>query len=200
MPKAGFDYGSKIPGPQEGYKQIAQTAEDEVTKALAFVTRPDDLIVRAAEIVRQADAEIGLHIDDRDQALASLWFYERRLGLAKTIGVTATAYREILAKAMFGDPKHPLPDADSPEELTQLARTAGVPRVKDAEDKIIEPSVIVAKARARRGVAVRFMQEAIWALSQSPYDWSPEKIAEHVGVTRKLIYRQRAAAMKRRGL
>lgn len=98
---------------------------------------------------------------------------------------------------MFDDPKHPLPDADSAEELVRLAEEAGVERIEDAAEKVLEPAVTVAKARARREIGVRFMQEAVWALSQPPYDWKPEQIAKHADVTRDLIYKQRAAAKKR---
>lgn len=72
MPKAGIKYGKRVPGPKEGYETLTQAAKDDVARTLAFVARPEDLVVRAAEVVRQADAEIALHVDDRDQALAHL--------------------------------------------------------------------------------------------------------------------------------
>jgi hypothetical protein len=147
--------------------------------------------------VRQADAEIALHVEDRNNAVASLWFYEQVLGLSNAIGVTPNAYREILSKAVFGDPTRQLPDIDSNEGLVAFAEQAGVPRIEGAADKVLEPARVVAAARARRKAAVRFMQEAVLALSEAPYDWTPDKIAEHAGVARSLIYKQRAAARKR---
>ncbi|MFK0159037.1 hypothetical protein ACIQVK_44085 [Streptomyces sp. NPDC090493] len=204
MPKAGKTYGPRITAPN--YAQIDQTAERQVLKELglerpedAVTARPDDLIVKAARILEQADAEVALHLDERDEALAHLWFYEQRLGLSKTVGLTNMGYRHVLAKMMFDDKRHPLPDGPN-EELVQAAEAAGIKRVENAEEKLLKTAPIVHAARARRDVAVRFMQEAVFALSEKPYGWTPEQIAEHAGVERNLIYKQRAAARKRRGL
>jgi hypothetical protein len=205
MPKAGIKYGPRIPAPD--YARIGKDAKAYVMSALGawrpedLVTkRPDDLVVKAAEIVGQADAEIALHIDERDQALAHLWFYEQRLGLAKTVGLTNTSYRYALARTMFGDKMHPLPETETNADLVRVAEQNGIKRVRDAEEKLLETAPIVYAARARREAAVRYMQEAVLALSQPPYDWSPERIAEHAGVERDLIYKQRAAARRRHGL
>lgn len=205
MPKAGIKYGKRIAAPD--YPRIAKDAEKSVMQALGIARsedlvakQPADLVVKAAEVVRQADAEIAVHIDERDQALGHLWFYEQRLGLAPTAGLTAMGYRQALAKLMFGDKKHSLPDVPSNEELVQAAEEAGIPRVDNAEQQLLETAPIVYSARERRNLAVRFMQEAVFALSQEPYGWKPEKIAEHAGVTRDLVYHHRAAARKRRGL
>lgn len=205
MPKAGITYGPRIQAPN--YAQIDKAAEQEVLKVLGLrrpedlvAARPDGLVVKAWGIVEQADAEIALHLDERDQALAHLWFYEQRLGLSKTAGLTNMGYRSALARLMFGDKQHPLPVASSNTELVQAAEEKGIERVADAEGKLLKAAPIVYAARARREIAVRFMQEAVLALSQEPYGWTPERIAEHVGVHRDLIYKQRAAARKRHGL
>ena len=205
MPKAGTTYGPRIQAPN--YAQIDEAAEQEVLKVLGLrrpedlvAARPDGLVVKAWGIVEQADAEIALHLDERDQALAHLWFYEQRLGLSKTAGLTNMGYRSALARLMFGDKQHPLPVASSNTELVQAAEEKGIERVAGAEGKLLKAAPIVYAARARREVAVRFMQEAVLALSQEPYGWTPERIAEHVGVHRDLIYKQRAAARKRHGL
>ncbi|SEE82372.1 hypothetical protein SAMN05216483_6662 [Streptomyces sp. 2131.1] len=206
MPKAGKTYGPRIPAPN--YAQIKKDSKDEVLKKLglerpedAVHVRPEDLIVKAAGIVAQADAEIALHLDERDQALAHLWFYEQRLGLAATVGLGNMGYRQALATVMFGNKKHvhELPTGNG-EELIQAAEAAGIERVEGAEEKLLEAAPIVFAARARRDLAVRFMQEAVFALSEQPYGWKPEKIAEHADVERNLIYKQRAAARRRRGL
>lgn len=208
MPKAGIKYGPRIKGPD--YTQIAKDAETTALKALGLNperpedliarVRPDDLVVKAAEVVRQADAEIALYQGERDRALAHLWFYEQRLGLAGTVGLSPLGYRRNLAATVFGNKNHPLPDAETNDELIRFAEEAGVERVENAEAKLLEAAPIVYAARARRDVAVRFMQEAVLALSQPPYDWSPDRIAEHAGVSRTLAYKQRAAARKRHGL
>ncbi|MFF9901296.1 hypothetical protein [Streptomyces longispororuber] len=218
------DWEAKIPGPD--YKEMIKSAKREVIADLAAIAQPDRnfqrrvrragadpdvlldavtgpfsqpdvVLVRAVGVIRQADAEIGAHVDDRDQALAHLWFYERRLMLQDTIGVTVNAYRQILAKALYGDSRRPLPSTSSAQELKEIAEAAGIPRIENAADKILEPAAIVAKARARREVGVRFMQEAVWTLSEPPYDWSPDKTAEHADITRKQVYNSRDAARRR---
>ncbi|MFJ4084939.1 hypothetical protein ACIP2Z_39100 [Streptomyces iakyrus] len=206
MPKANKEYGPRIPAPN--YDQISKDAERQVLKELrlerpedAVHARPEDLVVKAARILEQVDAEVALHLDERDQALAHLWFYEQRLGLAKTAGLGNMGYRQALATVMFGNKKHvhELPTG-SGEELVQAAEAAGIERVENAEEKLLETAPLVYAARARREIAVRFMQEAVFALSEKPYGWKPEEIAEHAGVDRNLIYKQRAAARRRRGL
>jgi len=206
MPKAGITYGPRIKAPN--YDQITADAKAEVLKALGLERpedlvakmRPDNLVVKAWEVVHQADADLGAYLDDRDEALAHLWFYEQRIGLSKTAGLSNMGYRQALATVMFRDKKRPLPVAASNEELVQAAEEAGVQRVDDAEEKLLKSAPIVYAARARRDVAVRYMQEAVLALSQSPYNWTPEQIAEHVGVHRDLIYKQRRTARQRHGL
>lgn len=204
MPKAGKTYGPRIPGPN--YAQIKKDAKEQVLKELglerpeeAVHSRPEDLVVKAAGIIRQADAEVALHLDERDQALAHLWFYEQRLGLANTIGLGNMGYRQALATVMFGSKNHvhELPTGSS-EELAQAAEAAGVKRIKNAEEQLLKTAPIVYAAHARRDVAVRIMQESVFALSEKPYNWTPEQIAAHAGVDRKLIYKQRSTARKRR--
>ncbi|MFF8399860.1 hypothetical protein [Streptomyces sp. NPDC016172] len=190
---AGMTYSKKRVKASD-FKAIREREERAVKDELGGITRPDDRIERAAEIIRQADAEIALHVEDRDNAVASLWFYEQVLGLAVAIGVTPTAYREILSKALYGDPKKQIPVGTSAEKLTRLAEEAGIKRVPDAAEKLPELARIVAAARARRSTAVVFMREAALALSEEPYGWSGEKIAEHAGVGKKLIYQQQRTA------
>ncbi|GHH22283.1 hypothetical protein [Streptomyces lanatus] len=205
MPKAGITYGPRIQAPD--YAQIDETAEQEVLKGLGLqrpedlvAARPDGLVVKAWGIVEQADAELGAYLDERDRALAHLWFYEPRLGLARTAGLSTMGYRGAIARVVYGDKKHPLPEVQSNEALAKLGKELRVKQIKDAEAKLLEVAPIVYAARARRELAVRFMQEAVLALSQEPYGWTPDQIAEHVGVHRDLIYKQRAAARKRHGL
>ncbi|MEU5748181.1 hypothetical protein ABZ804_21915 [Streptomyces sp. NPDC047726] len=204
MPKGGLKYGKRIAAPD--YAQIAEDAKKSVMQSLDIKKpedlvskRPDDLVVKAADVVRQADAEIAVYIGERDQALAHLWFYEQRLGLARTSGLALMGYRHALAKLMFGDKTHPLPDVPTNEQLVRAAEEAGIERVDDAEAQLLKAAPIVYAARKRRTLAVGYMQEAVFALSEPPYGWTPERIAEHAGVARELVYQQRAAARKRHG-
>ncbi|MDI3101948.1 hypothetical protein QJ054_33480 [Streptomyces sp. AN-3] len=208
MPKAGITYGPRIKAPN--YEEISEAAEKDVLKALGLErpedlvakARPDDLVVKAARVLEQADAEIALHLDERDQALAHLWFYEQRLGLAKTAGLSNVGYRQALARLLFGNKKQPLPTAESNEELIRIAEEAGVAELRSdvAEEQLLKTAAIVYAARARRDVAVRFLQEAVLALSQPPYGWTPDQIAEHAGMERSEVYKRREAARKRHGL
>ncbi|MEU2969039.1 hypothetical protein ABZ687_29180 [Streptomyces ardesiacus] len=206
MPKAGITYGPRIAAPD--YEEIGKKAERQVHKAMGL-SGPEDLVskvraeepaVKAWRIVEQADAELGSYLDERDQALAHLWFYDPRLGLARTAGLSTMGYRGAIARIVYGDKKHSLPEVRSNEELARVGKKLGVERVENAEARLLEAAPIVYAARTRRAVAVRYMQEAVRALSMPPYEWTPDQIAEHVGVERALIYKQRDAAMKRHGL
>ncbi|MFG2986197.1 hypothetical protein ACGFYQ_33935 [Streptomyces sp. NPDC048258] len=198
MPRRPGTYSNrKITAPD--YASIRKAEEDAVKDTLGALSRPDDRVERAAAIIRQADAEIAAHVGDRNAAVASLWFYERVLGLPKVLGVYPTAYREILAKALYGDAKRPLPpETLSTAEVAQLAEEAGVPHIEDAAEKLPELARIVAAAQARRKTAVPFMQEAAFALSEEPYGWDADRIASYAGVSRRLIWEQWDAVKKRR--
>ncbi|GAA5070726.1 hypothetical protein [Streptomyces similanensis] len=205
MPRAGIKYGS-IAKPD--YTALRQEAEQAAMAALGLErpedavgkVRPDDLVVKAADAVRQADAELALHQDERDAALTSLWFYDPRYGLVESSGLGTMAYRDAIAKRVYGDKKHKLPAAESNEELARVGRELGVTQLEDAEEKLLESAPITFQARIRRSIALRYMQEAVFALGRPPYNWKPEKIAEHAGVTRKLVYKHRDTAAKRHGM
>ncbi|MER6616331.1 hypothetical protein [Streptomyces xantholiticus] len=206
MPKAGITYGPPIEAPD--YEEIKKAAEKQVHDVIGFKRsedvfdkiRPENPAVKAAQVLEQADAEIALHLNERDQALAHLWFYDPRLGLARTAGLSTMGYRGAIARVVYGDKKHALPEVVSNEALAMIGKRLGVKRVEDAEAQLLKAAPVVYAARARRDVAVRFLQDAVLALSLPPYEWAPERIAEHAGVHRDLIYKQRAAARKRHGL
>lgn len=205
MPKAGITYGTRIKAPD--YTEIGARAEKQVLEDLGlkrgedFVNaRPDRLVVKAARIVEQADVDLGAYLDERDQALAHLWFYDPRLGLARAAGLSTMGYRGAIARVVYGDKKHPLPKVESNEELARLGEELGVKHVEYPEATLLKTSQIVYAAHARRKKAVYFMQEAVLILSEPPFDWTPDKIAAHAGVERELIYKQRSAASNRRGL
>ncbi|MEU6756037.1 hypothetical protein [Streptomyces sp. NPDC046685] len=208
MPKAGTYSTSKTRKIQvPDYITLRANAEREVKDELGGFARPDDRVARAAEIIRQADVEIATHIDDRDAAAASLWFYEHTTGLARILGLYPTAYRSILYKALYGvhwqgwkegDPfPKELPTNLSREELVSLAEQQNVPRIEDAAQRLPELARVVAVAKARRAAAMPFMQDAALALSEPPYDWDGEKIANHAGIAVSLVWAHWAAARKR---
>lgn len=197
MPKASGYTHHDLDVPD--HASIRKAAQDEVSDELGRLARPDDRVERAAAIIRQADAEIITHVNDRDAAAASLWFYEGVRGLARVLGVYPTAYREILARALYGDGKHPLPTKLTAAERVRIAEEAGVPRVEDARRKLPRLARIVSDAKARREAALPFMQDAALALSEEPYGWDGQRIAEHAGVSTTLIWTHWKMARKRRG-
>ncbi|MFI6142405.1 hypothetical protein ACIBCC_29965 [Streptomyces griseus] len=222
MPQAGFTYSSTRITPPD-YKKIVEDAEKDARRVIASrirkalrpanpgVTlpapillnaslRPDLLLVEAANVVRQADAEIALWSDERNKALGSLWFYDQVLGLDQASGVTKTAYREILSKVLFGDAKVPLPATENNNELEILAESRGVAGLphEEAIALLLEAAPLVVAARARRRVAVVYLQDAALALSEPPYEWDPDRIADHADIARKLVYKLKDAAAKRR--
>ncbi|MFI5990378.1 hypothetical protein ACIBAC_00790 [Streptomyces sp. NPDC051362] len=206
MPKAGIKYGPRIPAPD--YAKIGEQAERQVLKELGLeraedlvtMARPDKLLVKAWDCLQQADAELAAYLSDRNKALAHLWFYEQRIGLAKTAGLQIITYRQVLSQLLYGDKKRPQPANLTNEELVQAAEAAGVERVEGAEEQLLATAPIVYAARMRRDMAVRYMQEAVFALSEEPYGWSPDRIAEHAGVHRDLIYKHRRTARQRHGV
>ncbi|MCX4976484.1 hypothetical protein [Streptomyces sp. NBC_00620] len=188
-----------LEGPIPNYVRLRREAQQAVSNELGIIARPDVRIGLAADIIRQADAEIGLHSDERNAALASLWFYDhiQAVSLGHAIGVNRNAVREILSSVAYGDAKKPLPPRMTDEELTELGEQLGVQRVESAAERLPSLGRIIEKAKARRGRAVRFMQDAALALTEEPYGWDPARIADHAGVQRRLIYKHLAAAKQR---
>ncbi|MFB6629972.1 hypothetical protein ACFCWY_08760 [Streptomyces sp. NPDC056362] len=203
MPKAGVTYGPRIPAPD--YAEIDKQAAEEAREALGLNLPPQNLMTmgadevfdRSSRIVTQANAELAMYLEERDQALAHFWFYEPRRFLAQTAGLSYMGLRGAITKLVYGDKKHPLPDVESNEELVRIGEELGVRRVKDAEEQLLNASKIVRAAHQHRKEAMPYMQQATLALSKAPYNWTPERMAEHAGVDRKLIYNMRTAALKR---
>lgn len=195
------------------YPRIRKDAEDAVRDELGSLARPDDQVERAAEIIRQADLEIAAHVDDRNKAAASLWFYDRTRGLNKVMGLATTAYRTALYQTLYGiDPRSrkdtdpfpavlPTTQGEQAEDLAKIAEEAGIPRLEreEAGQRLPELSRIVTAAAARRASALEFMQDAELALSEEPYGWDGYRIAEHAGVSVQLVWKHWTVARKRRG-
>jgi hypothetical protein len=197
MPRIANKLSLTIPD----YDEIRAAADTAVRNELGAIARTDDRIVRAAEKIRQADAEIALHIEDRNSALASLYFHDLYEGahLGLMAGITKNAVREIQSMAVYGDPKRRLPARMTDEELQAIARKAKVPHIKKAPGATLRNnSEIIEAARARRRAAVVFMRNAALALSEEPYNWDGGRIAEHAGVAKRLIWQQQATARKER--
>ncbi|MFG2408809.1 hypothetical protein ACGFR8_31585 [Streptomyces brevispora] len=160
----------------------------------------DDRIELAAHIIRQADAEVALHADERNNALASLFLYDHYEGtqLGLMAGVTKNAVRSILAQVVHGNSRQTLPPRMTEEEMTRLAREYNVPHItKSPGQKLRSAGIVIETAYARRGVAVTAMQDAALALQET--GTSLVEIARMAGVSRKLVWQHVAASRKRRG-
>ncbi|MEK8174224.1 hypothetical protein NKH77_50325 [Streptomyces sp. M19] len=59
-----------------------------------------------------------------------------------------------------------------------------MPHVKDAADRLPSLSATVSVAVARRKTAMPFLQDAALVLTEAPYEWVTDRIAELGDVTR----------------
>ncbi|MER6109317.1 hypothetical protein [Streptomyces hirsutus] len=195
MPRIAKRLGLVVPD----YKRIREDAAAPVESELRKFRRPDRHLEVAADIIRQADAEIALHVDDRNAALASLYLHDHYEGhqLGRLAGVTKNAVREILSEAVYGDPKKMLPPRMTEEQMTQTALEHNVPHItKSPGDTLRSSGEIIEAAKARRSVAVRWMQDAVLKLSEEGRENA--EIAQMAGGSRKLIWQHLQAAQRRR--
>ncbi|MCD9904568.1 hypothetical protein LUR56_39840 [Streptomyces sp. MT29] len=181
------------------YEQIREDARRTVRRELAERTRLDNRIELAAHIIRQADAEIALHADERNSALASLFLHDHYEGtqLGLMAGVTKNAVRGILGQVVYGNSRETLPPRMTEEEMTALAREHEVPHItKDAGGKLRAAGIVVETAKVRRAESVTTMQDATLALQETGQ--SLVEIANAAGVSRKLAWQHVKAARQRR--
>ena len=214
MPRIAKKFALTVPD----YAAIRKAADTVVRNELGAIARPDDRIERAANIIRQADDEIALYVDDRNQAIASLYFYDLYEGahLGQLVGIgPKNAVREVLSRVAYGNSKKPLPPRMTDKELRAFAKKMNVPHLVPEEPdqalrlgveaakahqevtvgrELREAGKIIETAKACRNAAVVFMRTAALALSEEPYNWDGPRIAEHAGVTKKLIWQQQRTA------
>ncbi|MFI1012611.1 hypothetical protein [Streptomyces sp. NPDC020965] len=187
------------------HRTLRAGAERLVKDELGAITRPDDRFKRACEIVQQADLEIAAHVEERNQAALSLWFYEGVRGLDKVLGILPNAYNEMRRIALHGDKKATInPGGDlsarmTADERRAAAEKAGVPRVEGAAERLPSLSATVSVAAARRKTAMPFLQDSALALTEEPYGWTTDRIAELGDVTPKYVRDVKNVAKRRRG-
>ncbi|MFE3139681.1 hypothetical protein [Streptomyces scopuliridis] len=187
------------------HKTLRAEAERLVKDEVGAIARPDDRFKRACEIVQQADLEIAAHAEERNQAAMSLWFYDGVRGLDKVLGILPNAYNEMRRIALHGDKKATInPGGDlnarmTAEERRAAAKKAGVLHIKDAADRLPSLSATVSVATARRKAAMPFLQGSALALTEEPYEWTTDRIAELGDVTPKYVRDVKNAAKRRRG-
>ncbi|NGO67016.1 hypothetical protein [Streptomyces boncukensis] len=187
------------------HKRIREAAKREVKDQIGAIARPNERFVRACEVVQQADLEIAAHVDERNSAALSLWFYDGVRGLNRVLGVTPNAYVEMRRRALHGDAKAAFPSSEdgshrmSPEQRRSAAEAAGVPQVPDAAAQLPTLAATVSAATARRDAALPFLQDTALVLTEEPYGWSTERLAEEGGVTAKYARDAKNRAKKRRG-
>ncbi|AKN68719.1 hypothetical protein QR97_01890 [Streptomyces sp. PBH53] len=184
------------------HKRLRTEAEQQVMAELAKIARPDDRFKRACEIVQQADLEIAAHVDERNQAAMSLWFYEGVRGLNNVLGITPNAYVELRRRALHQDTSAKLTVDDermTAEERRQAARDAKIPEIKDAADRLPSLSATVSVATARRKAALPILQDTALVLFEEPYGWTTERLGEVGGFSAKYARDAKNAAKRRRG-
>ncbi|WP_031102388.1 hypothetical protein [Streptomyces sp. NRRL S-146] len=184
------------------HKTLRADAERQVKDELGQIPRPDDRFKRACEIVQQADLEIAAHAEERNEAAMSLWFYDGVRGLANVLGMLPNAYRQMRRIALYGERNAPLTIDDermSAEERQAAAKKAGLPHIKDAADRLPSLAATVSVATARRKTAMPFLQDAALALTEEPYGWATDRIAELGDTTPKYVRDVKNAAKRRRG-
>ncbi|MEU8911745.1 hypothetical protein [Streptomyces nigrescens] len=187
------------------HKTLRAEAERQVKDELGPIARPDDRFKRACEIVQQADLEIAAHAEERNQAALSLWFYDGVRGLDRVLGILPNAYTEMRRIALHGDKKATInPGGDlnarmNAEERRAAAEKAGVLHIEDAADRLPSLAATVSVATARRKAAMPFLQDAALVLTEEPYEWTTDRIAELGDVTPKYARDAKNAAKRRRG-
>ncbi|MFG2141892.1 hypothetical protein [Streptomyces sp. NPDC048650] len=187
------------------HKNLRAEAERQVKDELGAIARPDDRFKRACEIVQQADLEVAAHAEERNQAALSLWFYDGVRGLDKVLGILPNAYSEMRRIALRGHKKATINPGGDPntrmtaEQRQAAAEEAGVPHIADAADRLPSLSATVSVATARRKAAMPFLQDSALVLTEEPYEWSTDRIAELGDITPKYARDLKNAAKRRRG-
>ncbi|MFD7288486.1 hypothetical protein [Streptomyces sp. NPDC059863] len=155
--------------------------------------------------MQPADLEVAAHAEERNQAAMSLWFYDGVRGLDKVLGILPNAYNELRRPALHGDRKATInPGGDlkarmTAEERRAAAKKADVLHITDAADLLPSLSATVSVAAARRKAAMPFLQDSALALTEEPYEWTTDRIAELGDVTPKYVRDVKNAARRRRG-
>ncbi|MEU5159672.1 hypothetical protein AB0G74_08690 [Streptomyces sp. NPDC020875] len=188
--------------PIPDHAALRKDAGKKVLEELGRLARTDERFRRVCEIVAQADLEIEAHVEERNQAAMSLWFYDGVRGLNRVLGISAGAYDEMRRLALVGDRLAPINRAGermNAEELREAARRAGVEYVETAAETLPALAETVSVATGRRKAALPVLQDTALALMEEPYSMSTEQIGELGGVTAKYVRDSKNKAIKRRG-
>lgn len=139
---------------------------------------PEERLRWAAEAVDQAESEMELLQPERDQALASLFFYTTARAPYKAAGLSRQGMRLHLQRALGLPRGAKLPPR---EQQPAAARAAGVPFVEDAATELPQIAELYEAAAERREAAMEIRAEALRTLAAEPYGWTQTKLAEFIG-------------------
>lgn len=185
------------------HEKLRADAEREVKDELGAIARTDERFKRALAIVQQSDLEIAAHVEERNQAAMSLWFYDGVRGLDRVLGILNNAYVEMCRLALHGNKKAPVNPKGTrmtAEERKAAAEAAGVPKVEKAADTLPALATTVSVATARRKAAMPFLYGATLALTEEPYGLNAVQIAELVdGLAPAYVRNLKTRAKKQRG-
>ncbi|MFJ4342618.1 hypothetical protein [Streptomyces sp. NPDC088915] len=168
------------------FASIRKQAEEQVNKEFATISRPDERLERAAEIVNEAQDELDRLIEDRDKAIASLTCYTTARGINLSAGLSRTGVLRVMQKALKLGRDAALP---AREQLAAAGKDAGVPMVKDAHEALPRIAREYETHRALRDAAMPIRNAAIPVMAAAPYEWAHQRIADEIGVPASYVTR-----------
>lgn len=168
------------------FDTIREQATRQVNDEFATISRPDERLERAAEIVTEAQDEMDSLIADRDWAIASLTCYTTARGINLSAGLSRTGVLRVMQKALKLDRDAALPPRD---ELAAAGKKAGVPMVMDAHEVLPKIAQEYETNRALRDAAMPIRNAVIPVMAAAPYEWTHQRIADELGVPAPYISR-----------
>ncbi|MGA5411623.1 hypothetical protein ACPCSC_30750 [Streptomyces lavendulocolor] len=166
---------------------IRQAARKEVEKEFnALDVSDEERLRRAAEAVDQEEERIAELLPQRDAAACSLAFYTTARGVYFSAGISRTAFKRVLARAL----KLPR-DAEPPKRADQpaAARAARVKFIKNADRELPGIAKEHEAAKARQAAAIEIRDAAIRTMAGAGYGWTPPQIAEVIDRDPKVVRR-----------
>lgn len=168
------------------FAAIREQAARQVNDEFATISRPDERLERAAEIVNEAQDEMDSLIDDRDAAIASLTCYTTARGINLSAGLSRTGVLRVMQKALKLDRDAGLP---AREQLAAAGKDAGVPVVPDAHEVLPRIAREYETNRALRDAAMPIRNATIPVMAAAPYEWAHQRIADELGVPAPYVTR-----------
>ncbi|MEU9925100.1 hypothetical protein AB0H51_28095 [Streptomyces griseoluteus] len=159
-------------------REAAEDLRAEFAEFAVLNVSPEERLRWAADAVDQAESEMELLQPERDQALASLFFYTTARAPYQAAGLSRQGMRLRLERALGLPRGAKLPPR---EQQPTAARAAGVPFVEDAATELPQIAELYEAAAERRDAAMEIRAAALRTLAADPYAWTQTKLAEFIG-------------------